>query len=91
MSDQPKYAIVPVDMTEDMQLRTDLYTEDYTCLLDHAPAPPDIVGALEEAREVVARNAALDLHPTMAGKLDGILYRIDAALDQWYGRNGSES
>jgi hypothetical protein len=74
MSDQPKYAIVPVEHPNPMltQMNRQLYAE----ILAAAPPPPGIVEALERIAN-------------MGMPVQREEHRIArAALDQWYGREG---
>jgi hypothetical protein len=99
MTDQPKWAIVPVELTRDMEYeidQVDFYLADYSAMLAAAPEPPAIVEALEP----FARLA--DCYDPPEGDDDhscwdqaaqptlGDLRRARAELAKWYGRNGGE-
>jgi hypothetical protein len=103
---EPKYAIVPVEATQQMLWQLEIpqngdpEQSDYANMLTAAPPPPDIVGALEEL------NAEIDAFwnaPVHSKYVDGRMARsfeqricvaqqkCGAELLKWYGRNGGES
>jgi hypothetical protein len=94
MTDQPKWAIVPVEATDEMLIAGaecgyDASPRDhYEAMLAAAPPPPAIVEALEL---IADEDSWLDANPekrqTLGDRGRAYAETARAALAQWYGRD----